>query len=553
MNFKKTMTVYSALLAACGAQAGVSRAPEVRPGEFVVKTAPLTSFAVQSSMLSAGFSFKSDVNANEGIFSVRTNERLSISAALKTLRAIPGVQIAEPNFVYRASPIHRAAIQETIDQMLTRSNPNDAQFGKLWGMNNVGQTDGTGQVGVNGADIKALQAWNISTGSRKVLVAVVDTGIDYTHPDLKDNVWTMPGTTDVHGFNAITGKEDPMDDNSHGTHCSGTIGALGNNGIGVAGVNWNVSIMGVKFLSAEGSGDLEGAVKAIDWAVDHGAQVLSNSWGGGGYSDILEASIKRAGDKGILFIAAAGNDSSNNDAVPAYPASYKLDNVISVAASNNRDELADFSNYGPTTSHLMAPGDGILSTTPGNNYATYSGTSMATPHVSGAAALLLSKEPGLTPIQVRDRLMATSDKIKAVRRKLISGGRLNIYNMLTNTVPPGFPEIPADSWSAPVAKVIESPHPYPMQMNQRWVIDQPGATFIRVHFTKFETESRFDFVRLINGAGEAEDELTGQLADNTWSAEIPGSHLEIVMTSDDSVDGYGFAIDSYSWTSYEQR
>jgi subtilisin family serine protease len=363
---------------------------------------------------------------------------------LDRIRDLPDVESVEPNYIYHVmmgshrpkpspapapKPAPAPAPLPPLDDG-TAIVPSDPMFASLWGMLNVGQADSSGRTGVADADAKVSLAWNLSKGSRDVIVATVDTGIDYTHPDLKDNVWTKAGTTNVHGYNAITGKEDPMDDNSHGTHVAGTIGAVGDNGIGVAGVNWHVSIMAVKFLSASGSGTLADAIKAIDYARENGAQVMSNSWGGGPYSQELYDAIKRASDAGITFVAAAGNDGSNNDSTPSYPASYQLPNVVSVAASNNVDQLAYFSNYGKTTVDIAAPGENILSTVPNNGYESYSGTSMATPHVSGAIALLLSKEPNLTPAEIKQRLRDTADQLASYKGKIASGGRLNVYRLL---------------------------------------------------------------------------------------------------------------------------
>lgn len=417
-------------------------------------------------------------------------------------------------------------------------------------MRNFGQADSRGRVGIVGADIQAPEAWALSTGSKDIVMAVIDTGVNYNHPDLVDNIWSSPTDPNVKGFNAITGALNPMDDHAHGTHCAGSIAGTGDNGIGVAGVTWNARIMGVKFLSASGGGTLADAIKAIDWATENGAQIMSNSWGGGGFSQALADSITRARDKGILFIAAAGNDSSNNDTRPAYPASYQIDNVVSVAASNNIDAISSFSNYGANTVHLMAPGENIYSTVLGTAYNTFSGTSMATPHVSGAAALLLAKEPSLTYAEIKERLMKSTDKSRAFRGKIMSMGRLNVYNLLANLSGPG-PVIPPESvWSAPIAQEISSAHPYPHKHKETFTIEHPGARFIRVHFAKFDLEQGYDFLKLYNQDGTVADSLTGTRTAAFWTNEVEGSSLKLEFTSDDTVNKYGFDIDSYSWTDY---
>ena len=248
---------------------------------------------------------------------------------------------------------------------------------------------------------------------------MIDTGIDYNHEDLKANSWTneaeangKPGVDDdnnglvddVHGYDFANKDGDPLDGHGHGTHVSGTIGAIHDNGIGVAGVMADVTMVAVKFLSDAGSGTTADAVLAIDYATSLGVDVMSNSWGGGGRSEALFDAIKRANEKGIIFTAAAGNSSSDNDQSPHYPSNYEVDNVISVAAHTNGDGLASFSSYGRRTVHVAAPGHKILSTVANNSYDVYSGTSMATPHVSGVLGLLLSKEGNLTVAEVKERL-----------------------------------------------------------------------------------------------------------------------------------------------------
>ncbi|MBS1985152.1 MAG: S8 family serine peptidase [Bdellovibrionales bacterium] len=409
------------------------------PGEYIVKTRHLTGFAAQSldrSLSARGLRVVETLSAQRDIYLVRADKSRAGVRAMDVsslLREMSEVEIMEPNFIYHAAmgskkPTPAPTPDPTPAPAPGSAVPNDSLFSSLWGMYNSGQKDSAGKTGVGGADISATKAWTISKGSRNVVVAVVDTGFDYTHPDLKDNAWSKAGQPTVHGYNAITDKLDPMDDNLHGTHCSGTIGAVGDNGAGVAGVNWNVSIMGVKFLDKNGSGTTADAIKAIDWARENGAQVISASWGGGGSSDALEESIARATEAGIVFVAAAGNDSGDNDSSADYPANYP--GVVAVASSNNRDQMSDFSNYGAKTVDLMAPGENILSTVPGNKYKTLSGTSMATPHVSGAVALALSVNPSLTPAQVKQALRDSVDKVAAANGKTVSGGRLNVNRLL---------------------------------------------------------------------------------------------------------------------------
>ncbi len=323
--------------------------------------------------------------------------------------------------------------------------PNDPSFTKLFGLNNVGQTGGT-----TDADIDAPEAWNVTTGSRSTVVAVIDTGIDYTHPDLAANVWTNPGeiagngvdddrngfVDDVHGYDFVNNDGDPMDDHYHGTHVSGTIGAVGNNGTGVAGVSWNVSLMALKFLDASGSGSTADAIRAINYATmmrtTYGVdvRVTNNSWGGGGYEAGLLDAIDAGGAAGILFVAAAGNSGTNTDESPSYPAAHDSPAIVSVAATDSRDSLAWFSNYGTTSVDLAAPGVNIYSTMPGNRYGSVSGTSMATPHVAGVAALALAADPSLSVAQLKSRLIDNVDPVASLLGKTASGGRLNAANVV---------------------------------------------------------------------------------------------------------------------------
>ena len=334
--------------------------------------------------------------------------------------------------------------------------PDDPKFSKTWGLSNDGSSGGS-----VGADIDALKAWEISTGSKDILLAVIDTGLDYNHPDLQDNIWTNPGESgldaegrdkrsngldddhnnfidDWHGWDFVNNDNDPMDDNRHGTHCAGTIGAVGNNGLGVAGVNWQVSLMGLKFLSGSGSGSLADAVKAINYATQMGVKLTSNSWGGGGFSETMKAAILRANEAGVLFVAAAGNSSINNDDSPHYPSNYQVENVISVAATDHKDLIAGFSNRGFMSVHLAAPGVRIFSTVPGGGYENLSGTSMATPHVAGAIALIYSQYPEMNHLKLKQRLLATVDRLVSLKTQVATGGRLNVLNALEDdSIPPG--------------------------------------------------------------------------------------------------------------------
>ncbi|RLV60555.1 PKD domain-containing protein [Parashewanella curva] len=366
---------------------------------------------------------------------------MDVMAAIKKLSLNPAVEYAEPDYIVKAI-----------------ATPDDPRFGDLWGLHNTGQNSGTAD-----ADIDALEAWDTTTGSSDVVIGVIDTGVDYNHPDLRPNMWVNPGeiagngidddnngvVDDIHGFNAINGSGDPMDANGHGTHVSGTIGAKGNDGVGVVGVNWDVKIVGCQFLNASGSGSTSDAIKCINYMTDlktnRGVELkaTNNSWGGGGFSQTLKDAIDSGIEAGILFVAAAGNSGSDNDATPSYPASYDSDGVLAVASTDRRDALSVFSvgssSYGATSVDLAAPGSAILSTTPNNNYSVFSGTSMATPHVAGAAALVWSIAPDLSPVEMKQILMDSGDSLDSLTDKVASGKRLNVANALAEADPePGF-------------------------------------------------------------------------------------------------------------------
>jgi len=335
------------------------------------------------------------------------------------------VQVAEPDFVRQA--------------LLA---PNDPQYinGTLWGLNQISD-----------ADIDAPEGWDVRTSAGSLIVAVVDTGVRYTHEDLAANMWRNLGeisgngldddgnglVDDVFGCNAYGRNGNPMDDNGHGTHCSGTIGGVGNNGVGVTGVAWGVKLMACKFLSSTGSGADSDAITCIDYARLKGAKVLSCSWGGGSYGASMSAAIDRARAAGMILVAAAGNDSRNNDSTPSYPASYPQDNIVAVAATTRTDGLASFSNYGATSVDIAAPGDGIYSavSTSDTAYAVYSGTSMATPHVSGVVALLAAQYPADSYTSLIQRLLSGTDAVPALVGKTRSG-RLNLAKALAATSNP---------------------------------------------------------------------------------------------------------------------
>jgi thermitase len=346
--------------------------------------------------------------------------------------SLPEVEYAEANFdisLDEAGPLEPIL-------------PHDPQFNDQWALANSGQRGGK-----QGADISATLAWATTTGNEDVVVAVLDSGVDYNHEDLKENMWTRPASMDpyhdrelgtiddTYGYSAIEGLPDPMDDNGHGTHCAGIIGAEGENNLGIAGVNWKVRIMPLKFMSSGGFGTTKDAIEAINYVIDRkkagvNVRIISASWGSTQKSRALEDVIRKAYENDILFVAAAGNATTDNDRRPHFPSSYNVPNVVSVAALDRTDQLAKFSNYGAKSVAVAAPGVEILSTWLGNQYEEKSGTSMATPVVAGVAALILSENSRMPVDDLRKKLMDSTDPIVALKGKTVSGGRINAAKAL---------------------------------------------------------------------------------------------------------------------------
>lgn len=364
-------------------------------------------------------------------------ERWILPQGIAPMQAI--AELRDSGLVAYAEPNYLLGIQRT---------PNDPDYSLLWGLHNTGQTGGTA-----GADIRAEQTWDVTTGSGDVVVAVIDSGVDASHPDLAENLWTNPGeipnngvdddqngyVDDVHGWDFVNDDNDPFDDHSHGTHVAGTIGAIGNNGIGVTGVAWRVSILPLKFLASSGSGTTADAVLAVEYATAAGVDITNNSWGGGGFSQALLDAIVAGGEADVLFVAAAGNYGDDADTYPMYPAAYGADCIVSVAATGATDRLASFSNYGATSVDLAAPGVDTWSTIPGGAYGYKSGTSMATPHVSGVAALLRSLNPSMGVAFLKERILGTVAPVPELAGLVASGGRLDALRAVEgpDEVPPG--------------------------------------------------------------------------------------------------------------------
>ena len=319
----------------------------------------------------------------------------------------------------------------------------DPSLSAQWALNNVGQAGG-----IPDADIDAFEAWQVTSGSRNVVVAIVDSGIDFSHPDLAANIWTNPREVagngrdddgngyidDVHGWDFVDNDNTPQDGFWHGTHVAGIIGAVGNNGIGVSGVSQQVSILPLRFQNNSGSGYTGAAVSALNYVTRlklAGVPIVATniSWGGGTSTSLsLQTALQAQANAGITVVVAAGNNGGDTDALPRYPSSYAFENIISVAGSDTADNLLSFSNYGATSVDLAAPGAGILSTLPGGGYGAISGTSMAAPHVTGTVALMAAVRPNATAAQIRSAVLGSVDRVSALAGRVSTGeiGRAHV-------------------------------------------------------------------------------------------------------------------------------
>ncbi|NIP93323.1 MAG: S8 family serine peptidase [Akkermansiaceae bacterium] len=373
-------------------------------------------------------------------------------AAAEALMASPRVELVE-----RDQLLHLVA------------TPDDPRFPELWGLDNTGQTGG-----ITGADISAVEAWDITTnsglGAAGPIIAIVDSGAEVapgysgtavTHPDLQPNLWINGGEVagngvdddnngfidDIHGFNFYDNASwlyYSANEDFHGTHVAGTIGAAGNNSLGVTGINWEARLMILKFIGPGGSGSTSDAIAAIEYAAANGASVINASWGGGGFTQTLKDAIEASE---CVFAAAAGNGGmdgigDDTDLAPHYPSAYASSNIIAVAATDHLDDLAGFSNFGATSVDLGAPGVNILSTYPGGTYDSLNGTSMATPHVAGVAGLIYGMHPDAGPEQVRHMILSSVDPVSSLNGRSVTGGRLNAYGAVLEELPPGPPPPP---------------------------------------------------------------------------------------------------------------
>ncbi len=401
------------------------------PPEVLVKFKPgVSAEAIKQITIGLHDRLEDEIESVPGLGAIDDLDDQSAESVAAQYRGLPEVEYAE------------AVFDISLEGFGTPVFPTDPRFSEQWALANDGTRGGT-----KGADISAVNAWSVTTGSDKVVVAVLDSGVDYTHSDLASNMWTRPAGVDpykdkdlgqiqdMNGYNALENGADPMDDNGHGTHCAGIIGAEGGNDIGITGVNWKVQIMPLKFMNAGGFGTTKDAIEAINYVIDRkkagvNVRVISASWGSTQKSRALEDVIRKAYEADILFVAASGNSTANNDRNPHFPSSYNLPNVISVAALDRNDRLAAFSNYGVKSVAIAAPGVDILSTWLGDEYQEKSGTSMATPVVAGVAALIAANNPKIGVDDLRKRVLTSVDPLDSLKGKTVTGGRINAAKAL---------------------------------------------------------------------------------------------------------------------------
>jgi len=449
------------------------------PSELLVKfKAGVPTYVMSDIHRGAGARVLKSFRADARLQQVRIPKGWAVESALAYYQSRADVQYAQPNWVYH--------IANTV--------PNDPAFYAQWAWQNTGQTGGN-----VGADTHATAAWDKARGRFTVVVASIDTGVDFLHPDLRMNIWTNPGEAgancydgidndangypdDCRGWNIVANNNDPRDDNGHGSHTSGTIGARTNNLLAVAGANWDVQIMPVKVFDSTGSGFTSWAIEGIDYAVSSGAKILNNSWVAGGPDPALLEAIRRADTAHALFITSAGNAGTNNNHDATYPCNYDSilftvnppTNIICTAATDDADGLWTSSNYGANTVHLGAPGVDILSTEAfgANGYRT--GTSHATAHVSGAAALLKGCKPGLSSATIKQILLDTARPVLSLSGITVTGGVVNYQAAINDPRAAGAGS--CDAAPANALPVADSGGPYNVNSKKTIQFDGTGSS-----------------------------------------------------------------------------
>lgn len=440
--------------------------------------------------------------------------------------------------IYKIPPYKKTSINLSFleQQIPTDAATNDPLLAQQWAIKNTA----------------AEYAWqNGVIGSKKVIVAIVDSGIDLNHPDLKANLYINPREVangrdddgngyvdDISGWDFLKNNNRPQDEMGHGTHVAGIIGAVGNNGIGVAGINQNVSILPLRFMDKEGRGNERAAVAAINYAVKMGATVINCSWGGEGDGMALRSAIQNAQRAGVLVVTASGNDGNNTDIYPSYPSNYTYDNIISVTSIDYLDRFPVYTNYGPRSVHIAAPGERILSTDLNNTYVELSGTSMATPYISGAIALLKSIHPEWNYLKLKSQLLNYVETTPALDRMVFSRGRLNMQSILTETKKTY--QAPDESLWKTMDMLRESQHPY-VQTDQYNVIKIPGAKMVRVIFDSIDLADNVDKICVSSTKNGIVECINGKKMNYT-SQYLVGDILTINLQADQKNHGWGYKV-----------
>jgi len=434
--------------------------------------------------------------------------------------------------------------------------PDDPMLSLQWYLYNYGQLNEKGVKGIPGSDIGLFPALSIYSPKREIIIAVIDSGIDLTHEDVDSSVlWTNPHEIsgngidddnngyidDVHGINFTHKVHDVQDRHYHGTHVTALLSSIRGNGIGISGATPSIKIMPIVIFGLGSTATRDQIAQGIRYACDHGAHILSNSWGSKYDNANLKEAIEYCHKKGVLFVNASGNSRENVDVEPQFPTNYQVPNQIVVGATDNRDRSAIFSNYGEQVD-IAAPGDMVLSLMPKNNYRALSGTSQATPLVAGALAMLWAQEPHLTHMEVKARLLNTSDQFLALSRWVRSSARLNMYNLLSGREGRRLPEVPKGEIEKR-AFGLESRHPYSMNHHNVWKFTFDGAKAIRLHFKRFELDTYGDFLEIRDSEAQVADRLNGDLGQNFYSQWISGDVVEIEFFTDKSLQLWGFEID----------
>jgi len=463
----------------------------------------------------------------------------------KLKKIFPEIISVEPNYIY------------TLDEM-----PDDPEFKMQWGLKNEGSRVGR-YLYTEGVDIHILRAWDIVKGSKDIIVAIIDTGIDHNHKDLSKNMWVneaeqsgTPGVDDdlngyiddIHGYDFINDDPFPMDNISHGTHVSGIIGAVGNNGEGISGINHKISLMALKVfdnIHAGGAGTLDALVAAVYYAIRNGARVINCSWSGP-ESKILKDVFEKAMEKDVIVIAAAGNRGSDIDIAPVYPAGYDLDNIITVTAVDFNGELPYFSSWGKTSVDVAAPGVRILSTIPDNKYEYYFGTSMAVPHVTGISALIIANFPSIKYSEIKRRIVGRTTPLKSLKGKVLSGGLVNAYHSLIDTLPINPLDDPS-TWNSKHYK-LSTEHPL-LDTGKSWHVKRYGVKKLSVFFEKFELSNLNNRVLFMDKNRNVYATWTG-IQNRRFSPPVDGDTLIIKLeTIYDwwEVNKYGFDVTEIAW------